>query len=78
MSQRDKQQLQLLCSDFVTHIKYTLIYINRYQINNVYNADEGGFNLEIYSDHMLAYRSEKTIEASTQSVLSMTHTIQYS
>lgn len=31
MSQRDKQQLQLSCSDFVTRTKS---YITRYQINN--------------------------------------------
>lgn len=69
-SQRDKQQLQSVCSDFVTRTKP---YITSYQTDNVYNADESGFNLEIHSGRTLACRGKKTIEASAQSISSMTH-----
>ncbi|EFN73371.1 hypothetical protein EAG_00356, partial [Camponotus floridanus] len=69
-SQRNKQQLQLICSDFMTSVKP---YINRYEINNVYNADESGFNLEIHSGRTLAFRGKKTIDATAQSISSMTH-----
>ncbi|XP_076545224.1 LOW QUALITY PROTEIN: uncharacterized protein LOC143305442 [Osmia lignaria lignaria] len=44
-----------------------------YNPNNVYNADESGFNLEIHSGRTLSYRAVKTIEASVQSVSSTTH-----
>ncbi|XP_076165796.1 uncharacterized protein LOC143145892 [Ptiloglossa arizonensis] len=69
-TQRDKQQLQLTSTDFVNRVKP---YIAMYNPNNVYNADESGFNLEIHSGRTLSYRGRKTIEASVQSVSSTTH-----
>ncbi|XP_015434023.1 PREDICTED: uncharacterized protein LOC107189858 [Dufourea novaeangliae] len=68
--ERDKQHLQLTSTEFVNRVKP---YITMYNPNNVYNADENGFNLEIHSGRTLSYRGVKTIEASVQSVSSTTH-----
>ena len=69
-AQQDKQHLHLTSSEFVNQVKP---YIDTHNPSNVYNADESGFNLEIHSCRTLTPRGGKTIEASVQSVSSITH-----
>ncbi|XP_076666304.1 uncharacterized protein LOC143367919 [Andrena cerasifolii] len=69
-AQQDKQHLHLTSSEFVNQVKP---YIATHNPSNVYNADESGFNLEIHSGRTLTHRGGKTIEASVQSVSSITH-----
>ncbi|XP_076670748.1 uncharacterized protein LOC143370037 [Andrena cerasifolii] len=69
-AQQDKQHLHLTSSEFVNQV---IPYIATHNPSNVYNADESGFNLEIHSGRTLTHRGEKTIEASVQSVSSITH-----
>ena len=69
-TRQDKQHLHLTFSEFVNQVKP---YIATHNPSNVYNADESGFNLEIHSGRTLTPRGGKTIEASVQSVSSITH-----
>lgn len=48
-------------------------FIQTFGENNVFNADESGFQLEIHSGRTLALQSTKTIETVVQSISATTH-----
>jgi len=52
-------------------------YINVSGIQNIYNADESGFNLEIHSGRTLITQDIKTVEAIVQSESAITHSYAY-
>ena len=47
--------------------------IEKYGIQNVYNSDQSGFQLEIHSGRTLAVEGEKQVQCLVQSVSSTTH-----
>lgn len=66
----NKEELQIVCQEFISTVKS---WIDVFGIQNIYNADESGFNLEIHSGRTLAKKGEKTIETVIQSLSAMTH-----
>lgn len=54
-------------------VKTIIPLINDFGPENVYNADESGFNLEVHSGRTLTSAGVKTVEAMAQSVNSTTH-----
>ncbi|EZA50281.1 hypothetical protein X777_11292 [Ooceraea biroi] len=56
--------------EFVNQVKP---YINVIGEGSTYNADESGFNLEIHSGRTLTNMGAKRVEATIQSLSSMTH-----
>lgn len=67
---RDKEQLQTACQEFINTVKS---YIDLFGIENIYNADESGFNLEIHSGRTLTTQGVKTVETIVQSQSAITH-----
>jgi len=67
---RDKEQLQTACQEFISTVKS---YINLFELENIYNADESGFNLELHSGRTLTTQGVKTVESVVQSQSATTH-----
>ena len=47
--------------------------IQKFNVQNLYNSDQSGFNLEIHSGKTLTFVGGKNIESLVQSISSMTH-----
>lgn len=67
---RDKAQLEIACQEFVSTVKP---FIGLYGTENIYNADESGFNLEVHSGRTLTTQGVKTVETLIQSTSAITH-----
>lgn len=63
-------ELEKLANDFVIDVKQIAQKIG---MQNVYNSDQSGFQLEIHSGRTLATEGEKQIECVVQSISSTTH-----
>lgn len=50
-----------------------IIYIDLFEIQNIYNADKSEFNLKIHSGRTLTTRSVKTVETVVQSQSAIIH-----
>jgi len=61
--------LKDIAQSFVSNVRSNIPAI---EIEEIYNADESDFNLEIYSGRTLARSGTKTVEAMVQSVSSTT------
>jgi len=48
-------------------------FIDLFKIQNIYNADESGFNWEIYSGRTLTTQGVKTVETIVQSQSAIMH-----
>lgn len=59
-----KTDFENKCDTFITNVKY---YIDRYGVENIYNSDQIGPQLELNSGHILSHKSVKTIESVVQS-----------
>lgn len=66
----DVDELRSTAQRFVNEIKPKISVVGQ---DNVYNADESGFNLEIHSGRSLSAIGTKTVEAVVQSLSSITH-----
>nr|XP_012217798.1 PREDICTED: uncharacterized protein LOC105669421 [Linepithema humile] len=67
---QDIDNLQNIAKLFVSNVRSDIPSIG---VEEVYNADESGFNFEIHSGQTLAKSGVKTIEATVQSLSSTTH-----
>ncbi|XP_039312535.1 uncharacterized protein LOC120359376 [Solenopsis invicta] len=67
---KDQENIQNVAKEFVSNVKSKIPAIG---LEEVYNADESGFNLEIHSGRTLAKSGVKIIEAAVQSISSTTH-----
>jgi len=50
-------------------------FIDLFEIQNIHNADESGFNLEVHSGRTLTTQGVKTIETVVQSAITHSYTI---
>ncbi|XP_067208309.1 uncharacterized protein [Linepithema humile] len=66
----DSHNIQREAENFVTVVKPL---IERFGLENVYNTDQSGFQLEIHSGRSLSDQGMKTIDRVVQSVSSTTH-----
>lgn len=66
----DEQVLRINAENFVNEIKP---YIQKYGVENIYNSDQSGFQLEIHSGRTLTIEGTKQVECVVQSVSSTTH-----
>jgi len=60
-SKTNQEQLQIACQEFI-FISSVKSFIDLFEIRNIYNADESGFNLEIHSGRTLTTQGVKTIK----------------
>lgn len=67
---QEKENLQAVATDFVNSVKP---YIEACGAENVYNADESGFNLELHSGRTLSYVGSKAVACTVHSVSATTH-----
>lgn len=51
-----KADLENKCDTFIGNVKY---YIDRYGVENIYNSDQSGFQLELHSGRTLTHKGEK-------------------
>ncbi|XP_025159178.1 uncharacterized protein LOC112589564 isoform X1 [Harpegnathos saltator] len=65
-----KTDLEDKCNTFIENVKY---YIERYGVDNVYNSDQSGFQLEFHSGRTLSQKGLKNIEAVIQSTSATIH-----
>lgn len=63
------EDLQTMATSFVNSVK---LYIESCRTENVYNADESGFNLKLHSGRTLSCKRGKTVACIAQSVGSIT------
>ncbi|XP_076544512.1 LOW QUALITY PROTEIN: uncharacterized protein LOC143305331 [Osmia lignaria lignaria] len=66
----NSQEINTVIDNFIQVVKPN---INSYGVENVFNSDESGFNLELHSGRTLAAKGSKTIEVVVQSISSTTH-----
>ncbi|XP_044594057.1 uncharacterized protein LOC123271728 [Cotesia glomerata] len=66
----DSKSLKQQAEEFVNNVKQK---IKIYELANVYNSDQSGFQLEMHSGRTLAVEGEKQVECLVQSVTSTTH-----
>lgn len=66
----DVHLLQERAEIFVNDVKQNII---NYDLPNVYNSDQSGFQLEMHSGRTLAFEGEKRVECLVQSITSTTH-----
>ena len=64
-----KAALEADSNRFIANVKY---YIDRYGIENEYNSDQSGFQLELHADRTLAQKGVK-IKSAAQSISAITH-----
>jgi len=69
-SKTNQEQLQIACQEFISSVKS---FIDLFEPQNIYNADESGFNLEIHSGRTLTIQGVKTVETIVQSQSAITH-----
>jgi len=69
-SKTNQEQLQIACQEFISSVKSFIDFI---EIQNIYNADKSGFNLEIHSGRTLTTQGVKTVETVVQSQSAITH-----
>jgi len=69
-SKTNQEQLQIACQEFISSVKS---FIDLFETQNIYNADESGFNLEIHSGRTLTIQGVKTVETIVQSQSAITH-----
>ncbi|XP_071573356.1 uncharacterized protein [Temnothorax nylanderi] len=65
-----KEDLENKCDTFITNVKY---YIDRYGVENIYNSDQSGFQLELHSGRTLSHKGVKKVESVVQSISATTH-----
>ena len=65
-----KKALQTDSNRFMENVKY---YIDRYEIENVYNSDQSGFQLELHAGCTLAEKGVKEVESVAQSISAIMH-----
>ncbi|XP_036145093.1 uncharacterized protein LOC118646411 [Monomorium pharaonis] len=65
-----KPDLENKCETFIANVKY---YINRFGVENIYNSDQSGFQLEFHSGRTLAQKGIKNVESTVQSISATTH-----
>lgn len=73
MTQRtltDINKLKEEANNFVEKVKTEISLIG---MENVFNSDQSGFNLEMHAERTLSFKGQKKIETLTQSIHSMTH-----
>jgi len=58
--------------NFIDNVKY---YIAHFKIENIYNSDQSGFQLEFHADRMLAQKGVKKVESVTQSTCNYSYMI---
>jgi len=63
-SKTNQEQLEIACQEFISSVKS---FINLFEIQNIYNADESEFNLEIHSGRILTTQGVKTVETVVES-----------
>jgi len=63
-----KKALQADSNRFIENVKY---YIDRYRIENVYNSDQSGFQLELHAGSTLAEKDVKKVSVA-QSISAIT------
>ncbi|EFN84585.1 hypothetical protein EAI_12489, partial [Harpegnathos saltator] len=66
----DSVDLQESADDFLETVK---ALIEQFASENIYNADQSGFQLEIHSGRSLSNQGEKKVERVVQSISSTTH-----
>ena len=66
----DIDNIKNIAESFVSRVKSNIPAVG---VEEIYNADESGFNLEIHSGRTLAKLGVKTVETTIQSVSSTTH-----
>ena len=66
----DDEKLKTIAQNFVQEVKPL---VKEYGLDNVYNSNESGFQLEIHSGRSLACKGQKKVEYVVQSVSSATH-----
>jgi len=64
-----KKALQADSNRFIENVKY---YIDRYRIENVYNSDQSGFQLELHAGSTLAEKDVKKVVSVAQSISAIT------
>ncbi|XP_070529783.1 uncharacterized protein [Cardiocondyla obscurior] len=64
------ENLRDIVESFISNVKSSIPVIG---VEEIYNADESGFNLEIHSGRTLAKIEMKTVAATVQSVSAKTH-----
>jgi len=69
-SKTNREQLQIACQEFISSVKS---FIDLFEIQNIYNADDSRFNLEIHSGRTLTTQGVKTVETVIQSQSAITH-----
>jgi len=57
-SKTNQKQLQIACQKFISSVKS---FIDLFEIQNIYNADESEFNLKIHSGRTLTIQGVKTV-----------------
>ncbi|XP_071577354.1 uncharacterized protein [Temnothorax nylanderi] len=65
-----KENLENKCDTFITNVKY---YIDQYGVENIYNSDQSGFQLEFHSGRTLSHKGIKKVESVVQSISATTH-----
>jgi len=65
-----ESDLQAKADEFINEIKS---YISKLGVQNLYNSDQSGFQLEMHSGRTLAVEGEKQVQCIVQSVSSTTH-----
>lgn len=67
---QNEDVLRQTADTFVTNVRQL---IPRYELDNIFNADQSGFALELHSSRTLMDKGAKTIAARVQSLSSTTH-----
>ena len=62
--------LEEKCNTFIENVKYQ---ISVYGVENIYNSDQSGFQLELHAGRTLAHKGAKRIESVVQSISATTH-----
>ncbi|EFN85133.1 hypothetical protein EAI_10831, partial [Harpegnathos saltator] len=70
VTKRSKPELENKCDTFIGNVKY---YIGRYGMENIYNSEQSGFQLEFHFSRTLLYKGTKRIESVEQSISATTH-----
>jgi len=65
-----KKSLDVDNNRFIENVKY---YIERYGIENVYNLDQSGFQLELHAGRILTEKGVKKVKSVPQSTSAITH-----
>jgi len=53
-----KESFDVDSNRFIENVKY---YIERYEIKNIYNSDQSGFQLELHAGRSLAEKDKKVV-----------------